>query len=756
MNQALALRFPTGVHISELLVMIGTSIMSLNQLSVFAKSHLPRRFLLCIVLLPLAAARGDVIPVQIDPDVAQPPVAKKLPHVVKIHGDAIVDNYFWLRDRTDPDMKTYISQENEYTAAVMKPTEALRDSLYREMLSHFPETDLTVPHRKGDYLYYTRRERGKDYSILCRRHIDPGVPEQVMLDLNELAVGHTFLSVHEHAVSDDGNLLAYSTDITGFRDFTLHFKDLRTGVHLAYEIEKVRTMAWAADNATLFYIVEDAAKRPYRLYRHTVGSGTSVLVHEEADELFRLSVRRSADKEYLFVTSESLTTNETRFIPSRTPTEPPRLILPRRDEIIYDVEHHGGEFLLRTNLDAEDFRLVAAPVADPRPENWREIIPHRPSVVLEKPTDRLAVFARHAVVREREGGLPALRVLDLKNGESHVIKFAETVFSFLPEENPEFDTDLFRFRYTSFVTPETVYDYDMSARKLILRKQAHVLGGYDPANYVVEWIHAKAPDGARVPISLVYRKGVPKDGTAPMVLTGYGAYGSPISVAFDMVQISLLDRGIIYAQAHVRGGGDLGKRWEKQGKLLYRRNMFTDFIAVAEDLIARKYTSSDRLALQSISAGGVLLGGAVNMRPDLFKAVVLQGPFVDVLNTSLDPTLPLTVPEYLEWGDPRNKAEYDIIKSYCPYTNISPCEHPAMLLLSSLEDSQVMYWEPVKYVAKLRAIGTGKKPLLLKVSSGIGHGGPSGLHDRLKEKAFMQSFIISQICANGATARKAE
>jgi oligopeptidase B len=710
------------------------------QGGVWRRRH--RKLFGCLVIVLASAAPGDVSPVRLDPQAARPPVAQRVPWVVKVHGETYVDNYHWLRERSNPDVLAYIKAENDYTSAVMKPTATLQETLFREMLSRYRESDLSAPYRMGDYDYYTRTEAARAYPIWCRKRANTN-KEEVVLDLNQLATGHTFLRVHQHAFSDDGNFLAYTTDFTGSRQFELHIRDLRTGRDLPDRVPNVRTLAWAADNKTILYVGDDAAQRPYRLLRHTLGGERDELLYEERDEVFRVYVSRSQDKEYLLISSESLSTNETRVVPSAAPTEPLRLLLPRREGFRYDVQHRGGEFFLRTNIGAEDYRIVAAPEANPGPEHWRDVVPSRPGVVVEN----MMLFAHHAVVIQRQEGLPTLLVLDLDRERQHVVKFPKPPYTVHFDVNPDFSAEVVRLRYTSFVTPETIYTYDMETRRLSKLKQTEVPGGFDPDDYVVEWTNAEAPDGARVPISLVYRRGVPKDGSAPMLLFGYGAYGEALAVTFDPLRKSLLDRGVIYAQAHVRGGGDLGVRWQLQGKLLAKRNTFTDFIAVAEGLIARKYTSSDRLAIQSLSAGGALVGAVVNMRPDLFKAAVLQGPFLDVLNTSLDPTLPLTVPEYLEWGDPRKKEEYENLKSYCPYTNLAPCAHPAILLLTSLDDRQVMYWEPVKYVAKLRAIGTGRSPLLLKVGVGVGHTGPSGLQGRLREKAFVYAFILSQIAA---------
>jgi oligopeptidase B len=703
--------------------------------------------MLALLLLAGAAAAepsASSLPVpRIDLAAARPPIARRIPTTRMIHDDRRIDDYDWLRDKTDPEVLRYLRAENDYTAAVMRPTQELQQELYREMVARIPEADATVPYYKRGYWYYLRTEAGRQYPIQCRKPGSLDAAEQVVLDLNRLAEGRPFLKVHEQAISDDGRLLAFTTDVSGFRDFTLQFKDLQTGADLPDRALKVRSLAWAADTATLFYVADDAAKRPYRLYRHTVGGGPDTLVYEEKDEFFRIYIRRSADGRFILITSQSLTTTEMRTVPSDRPAEPPRLLLPREDHHEYDAEHRAGWFYVRTNKDAPEFRLVRFPAGDPRPGSWQDVVPSRAGVAIED----FKLFASFAVVFEREGGLPALRVVNLDAGRDHRIALPERVCTVLAENNPEFSSTHYRFRYTSPVTPESLFEYDMTARTLELRKRARILGGFDPGHYRVEWTHATAPDGAHVPISLVAGKEVPRDGTAPLLLYGYGAYGAAMDATFDAKQLSLLDRGLIYAVAHVRGGGDLGEAWQDQGRATRKQNAVTDFIAVAEHLIRQRYTAADRLAIEGISAGGVLIGAALNQRPDLFRAAVLQGPFLDVVNSMLDPTLPLTVPEYLEWGDPRIRNQYEAMKAYCPYTNISAQAYPALLLQTTLDDSQVMFWEPVKFAAKLRACKTDSNPLLLKIDSGRGHTGPSGRYDVLRAKAFVYAFLLSQIRA---------
>ena len=664
-----------------------------------------------------------------------------------MHGDRRADDYFWLRGKDDPEVMAYLRAENAHTEAVMKPSAALVDTLYAEMLARIKEDDQTVPYRRGDHFYYSRTEQGKQYPILCRKLGSVDAPEEVTLDLNALAAGHPFFALGMAVVSDDGHLLAYTTDLTGFRQYTLSVKDLRTGALLPDRIEKVVSIAWAADDRTLFYVTEDAAKRPYRLYRHVLGAAADDLVYEETDALFNLGVERTRSRRYLLATSASFTTTEVRYHAAAETGAPWTLILAREQDHEYHVEHWMGEggderFYIRTNGGGRrNFRLVTAPVADPRPENWIERIAHRDDVMLED----VEVFATHHVAHERDDGLSRLRVTTLADGAAHHIDFPEPAYEVSADHNPEFAASSYRFRYQSLVTPPSVFDYDVAGRRSVLLKQMEVLGGYDPSRYRVERVHATAADGARIPISLVRRADTPRDGTSPLLLAGYGAYGISLPVMFSSSRLSLLDRGVAFAIAHIRGGGELGKRWHDDGRMLCKRNTFTDFIAAAEFLVKRGDTRPDRLVIEGGSAGGLLVGAVLNMRPDLFRAAVLRVPFVDVINTMLDESLPLTVGEFEEWGNPKILEQYEYIKSYCPYTNLGPKAYPAILVRTSLNDSQVMYWEPAKYVAKLRTLKTDARPLLFKINLDAGHGGASGRYDHLREIAFDYAFILTQL-----------
>jgi len=690
--------------------------------------------------------------------IPQPPVARREPVEHVLHGDRRVDHYAWLRQKENPDVIAYLEAENAYTDAILRPTEQLQEKLYQEMLGRIQQTDLSVPYRLRDYLYFTRTEEGKQYPLHFRRREAVGSPEELLLDLNKLAVGHFFLALGSLLnVSDDDRVLAYSLDTTGYRQYMLHVKVLVTGAVFPERIERVTSVAWAADSRTLFYTVEDeTTKRSHRLYRHAIGSTEpDPLLYEETDERFRLEVERSRSKDFLFLTIASHTTSEVRFLRANQPHGDFQTIAPREDNHEYYVGHHpgtagdsaGGLFYIRTNSGGRTFRLMTTPVSDPRRESWQEIIPNRPEVMLTA----AEVFKTHLVLFEREGGLPFLRIVDLASAAptflttSHRIEFAEPAYNASIGDNPEFDATHLRFQYESFVTPRSILDYDIRTRERILRKQQPVLGGYDPAQYVSERLHATASDGTRVPLSVVYRRDTPRDGSAPLLLYGYGSYGISMPVHFSSNRLSLLDRGVIYVVAHIRGGGELGKPWHDAGRMKHKRNTFTDFVVSAEHLIAQRFTSPRKLVMEGGSAGGLLMGAVANIRPDLFRIVISHVPFVDVLNTMLDASLPLTVGEYEEWGNPQIAEDYFEMKSYCPYTNLQRKAYPTILVKTGLNDSQVMYWEPAKYVAKLRTLKTDSNPLLLKTNMGAGHGGASGRYDYLREIALDYSFLLTQL-----------
>ena len=673
-----------------------------------------------------------------------PPMAKKVPKVTEVNGVKLVDNYFWLRDKKNPEVKAYLEAENAYTDAVMKPTEALQKKLYDEMLSRIKETDVEVPYKDGGYFYYVRTEAGKQYPIHCRKRGSMDAPEEVILDVNELAKGQTFMSLGAFDVSDDSNLLAYTTDNAGFRQFTLAVKDLRTGKILPDHAERVDSIAWANDNKTLFYTVEDATtKRGYQMYRHTVGAtGKDPLVYEEKDERFDIGTGKTRSKAYIFLFSGSHTTTEVRYIPADQPMAEWKVMEPRKQDVEYYPDHNGGFFYIRVNDTGRNFRLVKAPVSHPSKENWQEILPNRTDVMLED-TD---YFKNFYVLYEREKGLPQMLVCDLRTSECKHLEFPEPAYVSYSYVNREFDATKFRYGYQSFITPQSVFEYDMAGGTSTLLKQKEVPGGYDRKRYEVERTYATASDGMKIPITVLHLKGAKRDGTNAMYLTGYGSYGYAYDIGFNSNIFSLVDRGVVAAVAHIRGGGEMGKAWHDDGRMMHKKNTFTDFIACAEHLVSQGYGSKDRLVIEGRSAGGLLMGAVLNMRPDLFHAALVGVPFVDVMNTMLDETVPLTVPEFEEWGNPKEKPAFDYMITYSPYDNIENKLYPNILVRTSFNDSQVMYWEPAKYVAKMRALRTDHNLLILKTKMDPGgHGGSSGRYDRLKDNAFDYAFFLTQM-----------
>jgi len=674
--------------------------------------------------------------------VNRPPMAAKKPHKTEIHGYTLVDDYFWLREKSNPEVIKHLEAENAFTDSIMAPTKGLQDTLYKEMLGRIKQTDLSVPSRIGSYYYYSRTEEGKQYPYMCRRKERMEAPEEILLDLNQLAEGHKFLGLGAYRVSDDGNWLAYSTDTTGYRQFTLHVKDLRTGQVLAESIDRAGSVVWANDNTTIFYTTEDeVSKRSNQFWRHVVGAKDSELLYEEKDVLFDVGAGRSLDRKVIFLSSYAKTSREFRYLPADEPTSALKLVLPREAGHEFDVDHYNGEFYIVTNRGATNFRVVTAPMSDPSEKNWKPFIEHNPKVKI----DGLTFFANHVVVSEREDGLVYLRVIDMKTRQSHRIPTEESDYALGLSSNPEFDTTTVRFAYQSMVTPQSVYDYDLNTRERKLLKRQEVLGGYDPAQYEARRIWSVSRDGTKVPISIVHRKDVKMDGRAPLMLYGYGSYGASMAPAFSSSRLSLLDRGVIYAIAYIRGGGELGEDWRQQGRMMQKLNTFYDFVDAAEHLVKKKYTSADRLVIHGGSAGGLLVGAAANLRPDLFKAVVAEVPFVDVVNTMLDASLPLTTSEYTEWGNPNEKPAFEYMMKYSPYDNIRATTYPAMLVRVSLNDSQVPYWEGAKFAAKLRAMKTDTNPLLLRTNMGAGHGGSSGRYDALRETAFMYAFVLWQV-----------
>jgi len=677
-------------------------------------------------------------------ELPSPPVAKKIPHVTEINGHQLTDNYFWLREKSNPEVRAYLEAENAYTDALMKPTEPLQKKLYDEMLSRVKETDVEVPYKEGDFFYYIRTEAGKQYPIRCRKKISADASEEVLLDVNELAKGQAFMTVQAFTVSTDGNLLAYSYDNTGFRQFNLAVKDLRTGQTLTDHAERVGSVVWANDNRTVFYTQEDAvSKRQYRLYRHTVGSSDpDTVVYEEPDEKFTVRAFKTRSEAYIIMELRSHTTSEARYIPAKDPAADWKTIEPRRQGVEYYADHNSDSFYIRANDTGRNFRLVTAPVTDPGSKNWHEAMAHNAAIML----DEMDMFRSFMVLYERENGLPQIRVVDLRNGHSRRLSFPEPAYDVRPYTNRVYDTSEFRYAYESPITPASVFSYDMETGASQMLKQKEVPGGYDRNKYEVEQIYTTASDGTKIPVSVLHLKGAKLDGAGPLYLYGYGSYGISLDMWFSSNIFSLVDRGVTYAVAHIRGGGEMGKAWHDAGKMMNKKNTFSDFTAVAEDLTKRGYGSKDKLVIEGGSAGGLLMGAVLNLRPDLFHAAVVKVPFVDVMNTMLDESLPLTVGEFEEWGNPKEKPAFDYMITYSPYDNVEAKAYPNMLVKTSFNDSQVMYWEPAKYVAKMRATRTDHNTLVFKTNlSPAGHGGASGRYDRLHEASFDYAYILTQM-----------
>ncbi len=672
------------------------------------------------------------------------PVAAKHPQKLSIHGDERIDNYYWLRQQDSPAVIDYLKAENSYTEEQMQHTQELQQSLYDEMLSRINETDLSVPYRLQDYYYYSRTEEGKAYPILCRKYQSLDAAEEILLDQNELAAGKEFFSLGVTSVSPNQQIMAYSVDITGAEQYTLYFLDLATRELYSETIANTYySFTWGNDNQTAFYTKLDDANRPYQLWRHTLGSNPSddVLVYQEDDESYYLSVGKTRSRAYILLNLSSMVTSEVHYLDADNPQGDFKLFQPRQTGIEYGIDHHSDRFYIVTNEEAINFKLMSTAVDSPDQTNWQTLIPHRSDVMLEG----IEAFADHLIIYELRAGLRTAKIQTLATEEITNLSFPEPTYSFSGGNNPEFNTTKFRFNYSSMVTPSSVFDYDLATGERELKKEIEVLGGYDRTLYASERLMAIAPDGTEVPISLVYKKGIKQDGSNPLWLTGYGSYGYPYPATFSSLRLSLLDRGYIVAIAHIRGGQEMGRKWYEDGKFLQKKNTFTDFIACAEHLIAEKWTSCDHLAISGGSAGGLLMGAVVNLRPDLFKVVVANVPFVDVLTTILDESLPLTIQEWEEWGNPNDPEYYDYIKSYSPYDNVAAKDYPAMLITAGLNDPRVKYWEPAKWAAKLRELKTDDHLLLLKTNMSAGHGGASGRYELLKEIAFEYAFVIDQL-----------
>jgi len=673
---------------------------------------------------------------------ATPPVATIVPYADTVNGTILADDYRWLRQRDDSTVLAYLEAENAYTDSTLKHTEAMQEQLFIEMKSRIKETDLSVPVKYMDYYYYSRTEEGKQYGTYCRRKGSMEAPEEIILDVNVLAEGKDYYQVGVFEVSPDQQLLAFSFDTTGGERYTLIVKTIATGEYFPDSIPNMLSAAWAADNTTMFYTTEDDMRRPYKLWRHRLGSDPAgdVMVYHEKDDRFFLGVSNTRSREYILMEMGSQVTSEVRYLRANNPTGKFKLFQSRQQGVEYRIAHHGDEFYVLTNEDAKNFKLMVTPVAKTARRNWKEVFPERRDVMIEG----LDEFKDYLVIYERKDALRQIRIRNLADNSDRYIEFDEPVYTAYGGSNPNYDTPTLQFSYYSLITPRSVYDYTFATGERTLLKQREVLGGYDPSQYQAERLYATASDGTKIPISMVYKKGIKHDGSNPLYLYGYGSYGMTMDPWFSSNRLTLLDRGFIFAIAHIRGSGAMGRYWYEDGKLLKKKNTFTDFIAAGDYLVAEKYTSHDRMVISGGSAGGLLIGAVVNMRPDLPGIAVAEVPFVDVMNTMLDESIPLTVIEYDEWGNPNKKEYFDYMLSYSPYDNVEAKAYPNMLITAGLNDPRVQYWEPAKWTAKLRKLKTDSNVLVLKTNMGAGHGGASGRYDYIKEIAFEYAFIFDR------------
>jgi oligopeptidase B len=679
----------------------------------------------------------------------QPPIAEVVPHVDTVAGTAWSDPYAWLRDdkRQRPEVLAHLRAENAYTEAMMSHTKGLQDRLYKEMVGHIKETDLTVPELDNGYYYYSRTVKGQEYSIFCRKRGNLSAPEEVLLNENELAKGHGYSRVGVRKVSPDGNLLAYTQDTTGSEWYTVYVKDLGSGKLLEDKIDSVSYGLEWAGGKTLFFTRDNAAHRPDRIFRHTLGQTGDQQVVSEPDSLFFLGLSKTKDRSYLLASSNSYTTGEVRYLSADQPNAEWRVLVPRHEGIEYSAEHHGGDFLVLTNDRAENFKVMRVPTGSPDPSKWTELVPASDSALIEG----MDVFERYLVLYRRGDARQQIRVLPFDGGKPYDVAFPELVHAYQSGDNPEFHSRMVRFTYSSPKTPPTVYDYDLATRAFKVRKVTEV-PNFDSKNYATARVWAPASDGLKVPVSLLYRRSLKRGTPHPMLLYAYGSYGYSSDPAFNSRILPLVDRGWIFAIAHIRGGQEMGRSWYDQGKMLQKKNTFTDFIAAADYLEKEGWTSRDRLAIRGASAGGLLMGAVTNMRPDLFRVVIADVPFVDLINTMRDPSLEFTTQEWQQWGNPSVPAQFAYMRSYSPYDNVKRQDYPAMLVMAGLNDPRVNYWEPAKWVAQLRAKKTDSNPLLFKINMGAGHGGRSGRYEALRDEAFRYAFALDVIGAgNGRT-----
>lgn len=683
-----------------------------------------------------------------DKTILTPPKAPPIPQFLTTHGHTRIDHYYWLRDPQNPAVIAHLEAENAYADALMAHTEGLQQQLYAEMVARMQEVDCSVPIKMGAYYYYSRTAAGQQYPIYCRSQSGLESDETVVLDLNVEAAGHAYVRLSRYRISPDHTLLAYSLDTTGDEFFTIYIKDLATGALLPDRLlNAAYSLEWGNDNRSLFYTTYDHARRPHKLYRHILGTDPREdrELYYEPDECYRVHLDKTKDQAYLVMYIISIETVEAHTLAADTPEQDFRLLHPRQTGMRYHVEHRQGQYFILTNDQAPNYQIMTAPVSTPGKEHWQPFLAHRKQVTIEA----MEVFADYLVLYERTNGLKALCITHFDSGDTHSVAFPEPVYTIGQESNPEFTSQTLYFVYSSLTTPDTVFEYDMATRTRTVRKRMPVLGDFQSEAYQCDRLFAIATDGTHIPISLVYKKGLARNGTHPCVLYAYGAYGFSTEPHFDSHILSLLERGFVYAIAHVRGGQELGRQWYEQGKLLHKHNTFTDFIACAEALFAGQYTSSDKLAMIGRSAGGLLIGAVLNQAPTLAKVAIAHVPFVDAVTTMLDAALPLTVREYEEWGNPHEQAYYDYILSYSPYDNVEAKAYPHLLVTAGLHDSRVQYWEPAKWTAKLRALKTDRNRLLLKTNMDAGHAGASGRYETLQEIAFHYAFILDTLGIHG-------
>ena len=697
------------------------------------------------------------------PDNITPPVAAIRPHTMTKHGHTRIDNYYWLNERENPEVLAYLEAENQYADTCLKHTEPLQKQLFEEMTGRIKQDDNSVPIKIRDYYHYTRYEEGKEYPLFCRKKHSLDASEEILLDCNALAEGHAFFDIGEVSLSEDDRLLAYSVDTVSRRIYTVYVKDLATGDLVGEPIIGTSgNVVWASDNRTLFYGVKDETLRPYKIMRHRLGTNPNddVVVYEEKDDTFVVYINKTKSRKYLIINSESTLSSECRILESDQPEGMFRVFQERQTDMLYGIDHYREHFYIQTNADgAKNYKIMRTPIGQTEKSNWEEVVPHREQVMIEGVT----IFDKFFVIEEREGGLVKIRVKSWDGSTDYYLDFGEPTYTAGVGANPDFDAVTLRYAYNSMTTPSSVYEWDMEKRTKTLLKRQEIVGGYNPEEYVTERLMAPSHDGVLVPISIVYKKNVdaavpepvegprtkgsgPSTGSGtlnrPLVLYGYGSYGSSMDAYFSVARLSLLNRGFVWAIAHIRGGEEMGRQWYDDGKMLNKKNTFLDFIACAEYLINKGYTAPQKMFAMGGSAGGLLVGAVTNMRPDLWKGVIAQVPFVDVVTTMLDESIPLTTGEYDEWGNPNEKQYYDYMLSYSPYDNVEAKDYPAMLITTGLHDSQVQYWEPAKWAAKLRALKTDKNPLYLKTEMDYGHGGASGRFEGYKEVALEYAFML--------------